>query len=174
MNFTDTTSTGDSSAQLLRTVALLFVAVWLAVLAVLDARNAYAAAQERNWPTVAAAVSATEIQKGCDKGIGYKVSVSYVYRSAEGAAGAGVTERPIDGCVDEGTALSLVKEYSVGTALRVKVNPADPQASVDALELANDASMLVTVLSSAGALGLIGIAIASRKRAWRRLNRTGG
>ena len=172
MNYSDTKSTGDSSMQLLRTVALLFAAVWLAVLAVLDARNAYAAEQERNWPTVAAAISATEIQKNCDKGSGYKVSVSYVYRLAEETAGAGVTERPIDGCVDEGTALSLVKEYSVGSALRVKVNPADPQSSVDALELANSASTLVTVLSSAGSLGLIGIAIASRKRASRRLNRT--
>ena len=174
MNFSDTTSAGTSSAQLLRKGALLVVALWLAVVAVLDARNAYAAAQERNWPIVKASISATEIRKSCDKGTGYKVSISYVYHSAGGVAGAGVTERPIGGCVDEGTALSLAKDNSVGTALRANVNPADPQASVDALVLANDASMFATVLSSGGALGLIGIAIASRRRASRGVNRTDG
>ena len=128
------------------------------------------AAQEKKWPTVVASISSVETRKGCDKGVGYNVRISYAYQSREGVAGAGTTERPIDGCVDEGTALSVVKNYAVGTTLKVKVNPADPQASIDTLELANDASMLVAVLSSVCSLGLIGIAIASRKHARLRLN----
>jgi hypothetical protein len=167
VNLGDSIPVQKSSVPLSRTVALVFVAIVLAGFAVAAGRGSFVAAQQRNWPTVAASISSVETRKGCDRGVGYNVRISYAYRSPEGVAGAGTTERPIDGCVDEGTALSVVKNYAVGTTLKVNVNPADPQASVDALELANDASMLVAVLSSAGSLGLIGIAIASRRNARR-------
>lgn len=171
MNLSDSTPSANSALVLSRTVALVCVALVFASFAVASARHSLSAAQERNWPTVVASVSSVETRKGCDKGVGYSVRISYVYMSRAGVAGAGATERPIDGCVDEGTALSVARNYAVGTALKVNVNPADPQANIDTLELANDASMLVAVLSCACSLGLIGIAIVSRKHARRRPNR---
>ena len=170
MNLADSTLVDKGSVPLSSTVALLFMAIVFACFAVAEARVSFMAAEEKKWPTVVASISSVETRKGCNKGVGYNVRISYAYESREGVAGVGTTERPINGCVDEGTAISVVKNYAVGTTLKVNVSPADPQASVDTLELANDASMLVAILSGVCSLGLIGIAIRSRKHARLRLN----